>query len=75
MEHCLEAVAKRISPNRMRSADSGKPKQEFLRIHADFSTSKLFLHLWTALLGLSYSTAEDYMVKDVKFDHDLDTIF
>ena len=71
----LVVVASRILPNRRIYELLGKPRQEFWRIHADFWTSKLFLHLWTGLLGLSYSTAEDYMDKDVKFDHDLDTIF
>ena len=75
VEQCLEAVAKQILPNRMRYEVAGKHRQEFQQKLACCWRLKQFLQLCNAFLGLSSSNYQLEMVKHIKFDHVLDTIF
>ena len=75
VEQCLGVVAKQILPNRMRYEVAGKHRQEFQQKLACCWRLKQFLQLCNAFLGLSSSNSHLEMVKHIKFDHVLDTIF
>ena len=68
-------MAKQISPNRTRYEVAGKHRQEFQQKLACCWRLKQFLQLCNAFLGLSSSNYQLEMVKHIKFDHVLDTIF
>ena len=68
-------MAKLISPNHGRYDVTGKPGQEFLEKIDIFYDSNMLIDVCTSFLGLSSSASQLGMVKHIKFDHILDTIF
>ena len=68
-------VARRILPNRSRYDFSGKARQKFHQKLTIFDDSKMSIQFCNAFLGLSSSNYQLEMVKHIKFDHVLDTIF
>ena len=68
-------MAKLISPNHRRYDITGKPGQEFSEENRYFYDSNMLIDVCTSFLGLSSSASQLGMVKHIKFDHILDTIF
>ena len=75
VEQYLGPVAKLISPNHRRYDVTGKPGQEFSEKTRYFYDSNMLIDVCTSFLGLSSSASQLGMVKHIKFDHILDTIF
>ena len=68
-------VASLISPNFSSYELSGQPRQKFSPKLECSSNPKMFFHSCTVNLLSTNSASEASMVKHVKFDHVLDTIF